>query len=169
MLRNLSNLYKCRISSYSFRGNYSFLNLEIQRLQYINVRKLCKRRNYSRMETMWGNMVLSETAPLLQSSAPQTIENYSFLWAEVHIVYQKHCQVFTQTHPLMTKLFIANISYFLIYFPQKLFFFEFRNCRKFKYLHRVRGQSGFFDLVLTERNMQIKFDLRLSVYLLGVD
>ena len=33
----------------------------------------------------------------------------------------------------------------------------------------VRGQSGFFDLVLTERNMQIKFDLRLSVYSLGVD
>ena len=27
----------------------------------------------------------------------------------------------------------------------------------------------FFDLVLTERNMQIKFDLRLSVYSLGVD
>ena len=36
-------------------------------------------------------------------------------------------------------------------------------------LHCVRGQSGFFDLVLTERNMQIKFDLRLSVYSLGVD
>ena len=38
-----------RISSYSFHGNYSFLNLEIQRsqykgqrLQYINVRKLFK-------------------------------------------------------------------------------------------------------------------------------
>ena len=36
-------------------------------------------------------------------------------------------------------------------------------------IHCVRGQSGFFDLVLTERNMQIKFDLRLSVYSLGVD
>ena len=36
-------------------------------------------------------------------------------------------------------------------------------------VHCVRGQSGFFDLVLTERNMQIKFDLRLSVYSLGED
>ena len=36
-------------------------------------------------------------------------------------------------------------------------------------LHCVRGQSGFFDLVLTERNTQIKFDLRLSGYSLGVD
>ena len=35
---NFSNTY--RISSYSFRGNYSFLDLEIQRSQYINVRKL---------------------------------------------------------------------------------------------------------------------------------
>ena len=37
-----------RISSYSFRGNYSFLNLEIQRLQYVNVRKLFKGGNYMR-------------------------------------------------------------------------------------------------------------------------
>ena len=46
-----------RISSYSFRGNYSFLNLEIQRSQnirpeYINVRKLFKGGNYSRVETI---------------------------------------------------------------------------------------------------------------------
>ena len=44
-----------RISSYSFRGNYSFCNLEIQRLQYINVPKLFKGRSYSRAETIWGN------------------------------------------------------------------------------------------------------------------
>jgi hypothetical protein len=37
-----------RISSYSFRGNYSFLNLEIQRSQYIKVRKLFKGGNYMR-------------------------------------------------------------------------------------------------------------------------
>ena len=37
-----------RISSYSFRGNYPFLNLEIQRSQYIKVRKLFKGGNYSR-------------------------------------------------------------------------------------------------------------------------
>ena len=37
-----------RISSYSFRGNYSFLNLEIQRSQYIKVRKLFKAGNYMR-------------------------------------------------------------------------------------------------------------------------
>ena len=36
------------ISSYSFRGNYSFLNLEFQRSQYINVRKLFKGGNYMR-------------------------------------------------------------------------------------------------------------------------
>ena len=36
-------------------------------------------------------------------------------------------------------------------------------------LHCVRGQSGFFDLVLTERNMQVEFDLKLSGYSLGVD
>ena len=33
----------------------------------------------------------------------------------------------------------------------------------------VRGQSVFFNLVLTERNMQVEFDLKLSVYSLGVD
>ena len=37
-----------RISSYSFRGNYSFLDLDIQRSQYINVRKLFKGGNYMR-------------------------------------------------------------------------------------------------------------------------
>ena len=36
-------------------------------------------------------------------------------------------------------------------------------------VHSVRGQSGFFDLAMTERNMQVRFDLKLSVYLLGVD
>ena len=39
----------------------------------------------------------------------------------------------------------------------------------FFHIHRVRGQSGFFNLVLTERNMQVEFDLKLSVYSLGVD
>ena len=37
-----------RISSYSFCGNYSFLDLEIQRSQHINVRKLFKGGNYMR-------------------------------------------------------------------------------------------------------------------------
>ena len=36
-------------------------------------------------------------------------------------------------------------------------------------IHCVRGQSGFLNLALTEGNMQIKFDLKLSVYSLGVD
>ena len=31
-------------------------------------------------------------------------------------------------------------------------------------LHCVRGQSGFFNLALTEGNMQVKFDLKLTVY-----
>ena len=54
-------IYNYRISSYSFRGNYSFLNLEIQRSQYIRPkvtvhkgaetiqgRKLFKGGNYMR-------------------------------------------------------------------------------------------------------------------------
>ena len=49
--------YHHSISSYSFRGNYSFLNLEIQRSQYIRVRKIFKGGNYSRAETIWGNTV----------------------------------------------------------------------------------------------------------------
>ena len=36
-------------------------------------------------------------------------------------------------------------------------------------IHRVRGQSVFFNLVLIERNMQVEFDLKLSVYSSGVD
>ena len=36
-------------------------------------------------------------------------------------------------------------------------------------VHCVRGQSGFFNLAQTEGNMQIKFDLKLSVHLLGVE
>ena len=36
-------------------------------------------------------------------------------------------------------------------------------------VHCVRGQSGFFDLALTEVNMQIEFDWKLSVYSLGLD
>ena len=63
----LSNQHKFRyrISSYSFRGNYSFLGLEIQRSQYIKPkvtvhkgaetiqgRKLFRGGNYSRAETI---------------------------------------------------------------------------------------------------------------------
>ena len=51
---NMKSKYKYRISSYSFSGNYSFFDLEIQKSQYIrpkvtvqNVRKLFKGRNYS--------------------------------------------------------------------------------------------------------------------------
>ena len=54
---SLSRAKKYRISSHSFRGNYSFLNLEIQRSKYINLRKLFKAGNYSRAETIWGNTV----------------------------------------------------------------------------------------------------------------
>ena len=36
-------------------------------------------------------------------------------------------------------------------------------------IHSVRGQNGFFNLVLTERNVHVKFDLMLSVYSLGLD
>ena len=60
-LGNPFSLDRYRISSYSFRGNYSFLNLEIQRSQCIRPkvtvhkcaetiqgRKLFKGRNYMR-------------------------------------------------------------------------------------------------------------------------
>ena len=56
-----------RISSYSFRGNYSFLNLEIQRSQYIKMQKLFKGGNYSRAETIWRNTVLKFFAYNLKS------------------------------------------------------------------------------------------------------
>ena len=37
-------------------------------------------------------------------------------------------------------------------------------------IHCVRGQSVFFNLAQTEGNMQIKFDLKLSVYsFVGLD
>ena len=36
-------------------------------------------------------------------------------------------------------------------------------------VHSVRGQSGFYDLALTERNMQVTFNLKLSVCSLGVE
>ena len=36
-------------------------------------------------------------------------------------------------------------------------------------VHSVRGQSGFFDLALTGRNMQVKFNLKLSVYSLDLE
>ena len=44
------NEFGYRISSYSFRGNYSFLNLEIQRSQYI----MPKVTVHKRAETIQG-------------------------------------------------------------------------------------------------------------------
>ena len=51
----LSHFHTYCISANSFCGNYSFLNFEIQRSQYINLRKLFKGGNYSRAKTIWGN------------------------------------------------------------------------------------------------------------------
>ena len=43
--RQMTNLtLKYHIPSYSFHGNYSFLNLEIQRLQYREVTQKIKRK-----------------------------------------------------------------------------------------------------------------------------
>ena len=52
-----------RISSYSFRGNYSFLNLTLctVTLLWPKVRKLFKGWNYSRTETICGNTVLEKS------------------------------------------------------------------------------------------------------------
>ena len=36
-------------------------------------------------------------------------------------------------------------------------------------LHSVRGQNVFIYLALAERNTQVKFDLKLSVYSLGME
>ena len=47
--------------------------------------------------------------------------------------------------------------------------FKLMLCLIYWMVHSVRGQSGFFNLALTERNMQVKFDLKLSVYSLGLD
>ena len=65
-ITNFTNLFKYRISSYSFRGNYSFFKLEIQRSQYIRPkvtvhkvvetiqgRKLFKGGNYMRKYGTW--------------------------------------------------------------------------------------------------------------------
>ena len=65
-----------RISSYSFRGNYSFLNLEIQRSQYIRPkvtvhkgaetiqgRKLFKGGNYMRKYGIW--LVIFQNSTIL--------------------------------------------------------------------------------------------------------
>jgi hypothetical protein len=42
------------------------------------------------------------------------------------------------------------------------FFLTYECCKS---VHSVRGQSDFFfNLALMEKNMQVKFDLKLSVY-----
>ena len=77
-------------------------------------------------------------------------------------------EVFFRKYLVPLCFFNPNRLYTTIYFR----FLKTKNSYhrlKSSLLHRVRGQSVFFDLVLTERNMQIKFDLRLSVYSLGVD
>ena len=37
------------------------------------------------------------------------------------------------------------------------------------FIHGVQEQSVFFNLILTDRTMQVNFNLKLSVYLLGLD
>ena len=70
-----------RISSYSFRGNYSFLNLEIQRSQYIRPkvtvhiygetiqgRKLFKGGNCMRKYGNWENKQLAVVKPFVMAN-----------------------------------------------------------------------------------------------------
>ena len=59
----------------------------------------------------------------------------------------------------------------MIFLGQKRLFYKCCSIctKKLLDIHCVRGQSGFFNLVQTERNVQIKFDLKLSEYSLGVD
>ena len=82
-----------RISSYSFRGNYSFLTLALNMYcdlwsQYINVRKLFKGGNYSRAETIWGNTVVLAT-----NCWKHVLHSFIYAYKSYNI-----CQHFSQIH-----------------------------------------------------------------------
>ena len=65
------------ISSYSFRANYSSLNLEIQRSQYINVRKLFKGGKYMRK---YGIHILPRTLLKINRGTSITYFCLSVIW-----------------------------------------------------------------------------------------
>ena len=57
-------MYTYRISSYSFRGNYSFLTLALCTVTFDLSTWMCgnySREDYSRAKTIWGNTVSCET------------------------------------------------------------------------------------------------------------
>ena len=71
--------FEYRISSYSFRGNYSFLNLEIVAnsnnccnisiFYLINCGNYSREENYSRAETIWGNTVCQSPSQVITFGA----------------------------------------------------------------------------------------------------
>ena len=66
------NIFTYRISSYSFRGNYSFLNLEIQRSQYIRPKVTV----HKGAETIQGRKLYEEIRYLHFQSL--SFHNFSF-------------------------------------------------------------------------------------------
>ena len=75
--KSASGQIKYRISSYSFRGNYSFLNLEIQRSQYIQPKVTvhkCAETIQGRKLFKGGNTYVK----LKHSFMLRYIDNYSF-------------------------------------------------------------------------------------------
>ena len=120
---------KYRIYSYSFRGNCSFLNLENQRSQYINVRKVFKGGNYSRVETIWGNMV---TLWQFQKVCLQTTWDFQlkFSHSDLHELFKIFffkCGLISENCPLWLKSFKTVLSlkkrssrYFLEHFFRDL-------------------------------------------------
>ena len=74
-----------RISSYSFRGNYSFLNLTLCTVIFVHSTYRCG--NYSREETIQGRKLFAEIGILVKSnkekkrslfSMDYRISSYSF-------------------------------------------------------------------------------------------
>ena len=97
--------FEYRISSYCFRGNYSFLNLEIQRSQYIRPkvtvhkgaetiqrRKLFKGGNYMRkygmcyLQNLSQFMSKSSTVETRKSTKGCYLHEYHILYAKKYIL-----------------------------------------------------------------------------------
>ena len=86
--------WKYRISTNSFRGNYSFLKLFGQRSQYINIKiPLHKhsenRGNYSRAETIRGSTVPNYLL-LYSISIENFVVSFIFIFIVIFIVFIKY-------------------------------------------------------------------------------
>ena len=100
-----------RISSYSFRGNYSFLNLEIQRSQYIKVRKLYEeiRYKYIKMaQSKLARVLNKNSLSLFKVTAWSFLKLWLLFWnlnhSKVLIFFLRPIQVFQDDY-LSKKVF----------------------------------------------------------------